>query len=260
MIYITINAKGGTGKSTFANQILPTYLFLKNKKKITLKEVDDENKDCLILSDSNIIDAKIVLTSEISNLDSIFLDDNTDIIIDVGGNKTATIFMRELRDIEIDNNVVFCVPVTAGTQDVANAYDITNEIKKLNENANIIYILSNAKSENESDLKDEFLQYFGNKFLNTPFAINSKDYIVINFNSMINISKNFNKTFYDVAMGEENFWELAKQANKANNEDDKEYYLMMNRYLKNSKKYLKDLEENAFVNLDNILDKFSSNK
>jgi cellulose biosynthesis protein BcsQ len=30
MIFISINSKGGVGKSTLANQILPAYLFLKN--------------------------------------------------------------------------------------------------------------------------------------------------------------------------------------------------------------------------------------
>jgi len=256
MIYIVINAKGGAGKSTFANQILTAFLYDKNNKKVTFKEIDDENKDSLILSDSEILDSEIVSTTNIKSLDSIFLDDENDVVIDVGGNKTATIFMDELKNIEIDDNIVFCIPVTAGTQDVSNAYDITNDIKKLNNNANIMYVLSNAKSDTVEDLKDEFMQYFGNKFLNTPFAINSDNYVVIKFNPMINISKNYNKTVYDVSKSKQDFWAKAKEAKKANDNEEVEYNLMMNRFKNQSINYVNDLKENTFKKIDTILGKF----
>ena len=122
MIYITINSKGGVGKSTMANQILSSYLYLKNGKPVKLIEIDDENNDSAILAKSDTVKTNTIPTSRIKFIDEVFIKED-DAIIDVGGNKTATLFLSEMEKLREFENVVWFIPVGQGIQDNANALD-----------------------------------------------------------------------------------------------------------------------------------------
>ncbi len=252
MIYIVINSKGGVGKSTFSNQILAHYLYEKNKKQKTkLIEIDDENEDSKILKDSEILTSKLISTNKINTIDEIFLEDK-DVVIDVGGNKTATIFLKELENIELDDNVTFCIPLGTGIQDVANAKDTQIAINKIQQNAKIIFVLSSNKGD---DIEDDYVQFFGSKFIDTKFQINSDKYVVINYDSVLNNSKSFNKTYYDISNNKTDFWKLAKEAQKEQNTEDKDYYLFMNRFKKKAIIYREYIENDVFNRLDELLER-----
>lgn len=253
MIYITINSKGGVGKSTLANQILPPYLYLKNNKKAKLIEIDDENNDSAIIQKSDILEAKTIHTSKIKTIDEIFIDDE-DVIVDVGGNKTATIFLSEMKKIGEFENIIWFIPVGQGLQDTANALDTHKTIKELEQEANIIFVLSNCRS---NDLEWEYLHFFGNNFLDTPFAIHkhieNAQHIVIKGSDIVNNAKTFGKTVYDIAQNETDFKAEAKKAQADNEHDLKRKYLFLNRVKNEAIEYIDNLKD-TYKELDKIIE------
>jgi hypothetical protein len=256
MIYVAINTKGGVGKSTFSNQILPAYLYQKNNAATRLIEIDDQNEDSKILSASEIIDAKIIHTSKLKELDEIFLDDE-DFIIDIGGNITGKIFLDEMAKSNKDEieNITWFVPVGAGSQDAANALDTYNEIKALGKNAKIIFVLSNVRDA--SDLHWEFLHFFGNEFLDTDFAIpehiKEYSYILVKNSDIVNNAKTFNKTVYDLAQNDTDFKAAAKQAKADSDDFLKRKYLFLNRVRNEAVAYIDDMKNGLFKELDKLL-------
>ena len=251
MIYITINSKGGVGKSTLANQILPPYIYLKNNKKAKLIEIDDENNDSAIINNSDILEAKTIHTSKIKTIDEIFIDDE-DVIVDVGGNKTATIFLSEMKKIGEFQNVTWFIPVGQGLQDTANAMDTQRTITELDKEANIIFVLSNNRTD---DVAWEYLHFFGNEFLDTPFSIHDKDtkYIIIKSSDIVNNAKTFGKTVYDIAQNKTDFKVEAKKAKAEKKDDLKRKYLFLNRVKNEAIEYTNNLIENVYKELDKII-------
>lgn len=250
MIYITINKKGGVGKSTFSNQILSSYLYNKNNEKVKIIEIDDENNDNASFGKTEIMDCDIIATANIKKIDEIFFDD-TDTIIDIGGNKTASIFLEEMKKIDEFENVVWFVPLGAGEQDNLNALETYNDIKTLDDKARVIFILSRVTS---SDIEWEFLNFFGNEFLNTKSAIcNQIDnpiYISIKSNSIISNARYFQKTAFDLSLNPTDFKAMAKQ------EDDREKrrkLVFLNRVKNEAVEYANYLKNDVFVELDKVL-------
>ncbi len=254
MINIIIQPKGGVGKSTFANQIISAYYFDKTGKKIKLIEIDDENSDNLSLSKTEIMDCSIIKTQDIKKIDEIFFSDE-DIIIDIGGNKTATIFLNEFKKVNEFDDVIFWIPLGAGEQDNINALETYNHIKSMNSEANIAFVLSRATS---TDLEWEFLNFFGNEFLNTDFAIKKQipnaDFVMIKASSIINNARYFGKTVYDLSLNQIDFRQKAKE------EEDKSKrskYIFLNRVKNEAIEYVEDLKLNTFPKIEEILQKIS---
>ena len=93
--------KGGVGKSTLAMQVIAPYLFKKHGKKITYIEIDDENNDSESFHRTDIVNKRMLRTNKISQLDELMLmDDNQEVIVDVGGNKTSSIVLNEIKKLE----------------------------------------------------------------------------------------------------------------------------------------------------------------
>jgi len=252
MIYITISKKGGVGKSTFSNQILSSYLFDKKGVKTRLIEIDDENKDSMTFTKTDIMNCETKPSSKIREIDMIFFS-KEDVIIDVGGNKTATIFLNEMKKVRAFTNVIWFVPLGIGEQDNLNALETYRDIKKLDENAKIIFLLSRAISD---DLDWEFLNFFGNKFLNTKNAIcnqiKNPSYISIRASAIINNARYFQKTTYDLALNKVDFGELAMEE-----EDDekREKLVFLNRVKLNAVEYIEYLKDEIFDELEKLLEK-----
>lgn len=250
MIFITTTTKGGAGKSTFVSQACSAYLFQKNGKKIDLIEIDDENNDSITFSKSETMNTKIISTENIQSIDELFYD-TKDVIIDVGGNKTATIFLNQIKKIDFYENIIWFIPLTSGEQDNQNALETFLEIKKLDKDAKIIFILSNVKTNH---LDWEFLNFFGNKYLETDFAICNKlddvKYIPVKSDPIISNARYFNKTVYDLALSKTNFKALAQ---KTNDVEQRRKYLLYNRVQNEAKEYAEYLRTDLFVQLDEII-------
>ena len=252
MIYIGINTKGGTGKSTLMSQVLAPYLFVLNNERVTLIEIDDENNDSVVFSKSEILESTILPTSKITQIDEIFFD-NKDILIDVGGNKTATIFLSEMKKIKEYENVIWFIPLSAGEQDNQNALETYHNIKNMHSEANIIFVLSNVRS---GDLEWEFLHFFGNEYLNTEMSImkqiDNVNYITINTSSIINNSRTFNKTVQDISTNPIDFRTKAK---KEVNSKKRSKFIFLNRVKNEAIEYIDYLHADVFPQLHKYISK-----
>jgi len=251
MIYITTNTKGGVGKSTFMAQIASAYI-LRNAKTVQLIEIDDENRDCVTFAKSDTLQTQMLSTSKIPTLDELFIEEEgEDILLDIGGNKTSTIFLEEVSKVGEFEKVLWFIPLRSGEQDNQNALDTYYRITAMDKEAKVVFVLSDVRSD---DLEYEFLYFFGNEFLNTPMAIMRQDfqvnYIAIKSSPIINISRSFNKTIRDISQGDINFKEEAK---KTKDKDLRRKYLFLNRVKNEAIDYMKYLEGSVFKELDVLL-------
>ena len=252
MTHIVINTKGGAGKSTLMSQILAPYLFQENQEKVNLIEIDDENNDSVAFSKSEIVQCTILPTAQINKIDEIFFDDK-DTLIDVGGNKTATIFLREMKKIQEYENIIWFIPLGAGEQDNQNALETYNSIKVMHSEAHIIFVLSNVKT---SYLEWEFLHFFGHAYLNTEMAIMKqlKDvkYITVNAATIINNSRTFRKTVKDISLNPTDFRIKAKEEKDP---EKRRKFLFLNRVKNEAVEYMQYLHTDVFSKLDQHLNK-----
>lgn len=252
MTYIGITTKGGAGKSTIMSQILAPYLFYKNNEKVRLIEIDDENNDSVVFSKSEIVECSILPTAQISKIDEIFFDDE-DTLVDVGGNKTATIFLEEMKKIQEYENIIWLIPLGSGEQDNQNALETYNSIKEMHNEANIIFVLSNVKT---LYLEWEFLHFFGHTYLNTEMAIMKQiedvKYITVNASTIINNSRTFSKTVQDISLNPTDFRVKAKEEKDP---EKRRKFLFLNRVKNEAAEYIQYLQTDVFPKLDQHLNK-----
>ncbi|MGB5868275.1 MAG: AAA family ATPase, partial [Arcobacteraceae bacterium] len=104
--------KGGVGKSTVAMQVIAPYLYKKHGKAVTYIEIDDENNDSQSFTATKIVNKKMLSTNRITELDELILmDDNHEVIVDVGGNKTSSLVLDEIAKVGTFGNVKWIVPM-----------------------------------------------------------------------------------------------------------------------------------------------------
>lgn len=165
MKIITINSKGGVGKSTTSMQIIAPFLYeMCGNKKVNLIELDDENEDSTTFAKSELVEAqRIQITG--TDLDSKLLDiivDNDNIILDVGGNKTTTYVINSLSSTGIISALdLIVIPMMDGEQDASNAIKLYNRVRELNSDIKIVFALSRVDSS--MDLEMQFLDFFGDR-------------------------------------------------------------------------------------------------
>jgi len=220
-------------------------------KKVKLLEIDDENNDSITFSKSEILDSNLISTQKIKDIDEIFYNNDQEYIIDVGGNKTATIFLNEVKKIGIFENIVWFIPLTSGEQDNQNAYETYLEIKKIDQNAKVVFVLSNVKT---NDIEWEFLNFFGNDYLETSLSICKKienvDYIEVPNDPIISNCRYFNKTVYDLSRSTTDFRKLAFEVEEV---EKRRKYILFNRIQNEAKMYVDVLRNKTFNQLNTIL-------
>jgi GTPase SAR1 family protein len=251
MIYIATNTKGGVGKSTFIAQIASAYI-LRNQKSVRLIEIDDENRDCITFAKSESLKTEILPTSKIASLDELFIEEEgEEILLDIGGNKTSTIFLQEMKKLDEFEQVIWFIPLRSGEQDNQNALETYYKILEMDKDPKIIFVLSDVRSD---DLEFEFLYFFGNEFLNTPMAIMKQipdaQYISVKSSTIINISRSFNKSIRDISKGEIDF---KLEAKKSKDKTLRRKYLFLNRVKNEAIEYMSQLEKSLFLELDRLL-------
>ena len=107
--------KGGVGKSTVAMQVIAPYLYKKHGKKITYIEIDDENNDSRSFTRTEIVNKRMLGTNRLSELDELILmDDNHEVIVDVGGNKTSSLVLEEIKKVGSFGNIKWIIPLGDG--------------------------------------------------------------------------------------------------------------------------------------------------
>ncbi|PZP13029.1 MAG: hypothetical protein DI602_07340, partial [Aliarcobacter butzleri] len=144
--------KGGVGKSTVAMQVIAPYLYKKHGKKITYIEIDDENNDSRSFTRTEIVDKRMLGTNKITDLDELILmDDKHEVIVDVGGNKTSSLVLDEIKKVGSFGNVKWIIPLGDGELDGKNAIATMKKIKKIEKNPedNLIFALTRSISMDE---------------------------------------------------------------------------------------------------------------
>ena len=105
-VIAVVNTKGGSAKSTTTTQVGGAYA-LDKELSSKIWEFDDENKDSQNFTKSAIQSEQIVVGdgAEITTtLRDLFTDNDVDIkLLDVGGNKTTTIFLEGLKKSRMFN-------------------------------------------------------------------------------------------------------------------------------------------------------------
>jgi len=249
--------KGGVGKSTLAMQVIAPYLYKKHGKKITYIEIDDENNDSQSFNRTEIVNKRMLQTNKLKELDELILmDDNHEIIVDVGGNKTSTLVLDEIKKVGTFNNVKWIVPLGDGELDGKNAIATMKKLKKIEANAqdNLIFALSRAISPEQDYLEEQFINFFGHKYLGSNSTITdviqNPKYIPIVNDKIITISRYLGSTVWEMAHNNTDFAKKAVEAKELGDVESARKYLFFRRIQTEAKDYVLNNLNNVFCALD----------
>ncbi len=248
MTIAVLNTKGGASKSTVALQVAAAY-FLQKNENVDLYEFDDENRDSLNFSLSQIKSKQIKIGDgkEITDIlrNSILEHTGDNLVIDVGGNKTTTIFVDGLKKSMLYKKIdLIIIPMSGGAQDLTNAIKTYDLVKGFN--VPIIFGLSRVRN-----LKRVQFQY-SHFFLQFP----NEKYVILQESDVIDLSRGINKSIYEVASDKELKSLIEKDLDEAfntnNNEKAKQLSFRFEIYGE-SEEYLDNILKPAWNVLDSIL-------
>ncbi|MCK5111597.1 MAG: hypothetical protein KAQ94_08760 [Arcobacteraceae bacterium] len=253
--------KGGVGKSTLAMQVIAPYLYKKHGKKITYIEIDDENNDSESFNRTEIVNKRMLQTNKLKELDELILmDDNHEVIVDVGGNKTSSLVLDEIKKVGTFGNVKWIVPLGDGELDGKNAIATMKKLKKIEPNAkdNLIFALSRAISTEEDYLEEQFINFFGHKYLGSNSTITdvvqNPKYIPIVNDKIITISRYLGSTVWEMAHNNTDFAKKAMEAKELGDVNSARKYLFFRRIQTEAKDYVLNNLNGVFCSLDNWID------
>ncbi len=262
MIHVVVNTKGGVGKSTASIQVLSAYLSLSSGGTgLNFVEIDDENKSVNKFSQSSILsNAKIVSTEMLDEFieNSVFQID--DLIIDVGGNKTATMFLNELKKKGgFLAPATYYIPLLDGDQDAMNAEETFKLIREFDKDSRIIYVLNRAVNKNNVELlKRQFIFFFGEEVLDIEEVTkdNKTYYVALNNNDVYKIAGKLQKTIYELSKEnhDKEFKEVAELYWEDRNNMEVYKRLRKLQKLKDSANESKELVRTEYANLFSQLD------
>ncbi|MDN0082468.1 hypothetical protein QU487_06825 [Crenobacter sp. SG2305] len=198
MKLLAIQTKGGCAKSTMAQQVLATY-FLSKQLPVTLAEIDDENLDSSFLTESQIKTEQVPFGtgSEASTvIESLLERMGENMVIDVGGNRTATAFIEAAGQgglLETINAAI--VPISAPGQDEINALRTIELLRKKCPKIKIVIAVSRQLVGSDNEFQAIFERYF-----NADALVDASDAIIYLPQIMALIhSRQLGRTLYEMA-------------------------------------------------------------
>jgi len=197
---LVINGKGGVGKTTSSIEVFSPYLFLKNNfTKVSLYTFDEENFLKSLYEESDVLKISVEKVNNIDmedGLSSILLQD-TPTVIDIGANKTTTYLLKVLEETGLSHTFdMIAIPITDGEQDTLNAEFVYNEIKNMNIDVPIVFILSRYVNGRELTLQfDSFFEQ-----LYPKLDERDKHFIPVTDSDIIKYAKKASKTIYEMSM------------------------------------------------------------
>jgi len=249
--------KGGVGKSTLAMQIIAPYLFKKHGKKITYIEIDDENNDSESFHRTDIVNKRMLRTNKISELDELMLmDDNHEVIVDVGGNKTSSIVLDEIKKVGTFNNVKWIVPLGDGELDGRNALATVEKLMEIEPNAqdNLIFALSRAISNEPDYVEEQFINFFGHKYLESNSVISNiiknPKYFPVKNDKIITISRYLGSTIWEIAHNNTDFAKKAIEAKERGDIEAARKFIFFRRIQTEAKDYATESLNGIFEQLN----------
>ncbi len=253
--------KGGVGKSTVAMQVIAPYLYKKHGKKVTYIEIDDENNDSRSFTRTEIVDKKMLQTTHLTQLDELILmDDNHEIIVDVGGNKTSTLVLEEIAKVGSFNNIKWIVPMGDGELDGKNAIATMKKLRKIEKNStdNLLFALNRAISTEQDYLEEQYINFFGHKYLGSDSTITDfvKDpkYFAVKNDKIITMSRYLGSTVWEMAHNNTDFAQKAVDAKEAGDIEAARKYLFFRRLQTEAKDYVLNTLNGIFFTLDRWID------
>jgi len=255
MINIVVNTKGGVGKSTTSSQLLTSTIYSRTANPVLYFEIDDQNESIKNLAGSEIIKSLLIRTENIAKFveESIAFDE--DVVVDVGGNLTAVMFLDKLKMLGgFIAPTTYYIPLTDGDQDAINAAETFKKIREYDKESHIIYVLNRCTNKSNQDLLErEFIDFFGSDILDVPEIIqdDKSSYIAVNRNAIYNLAGKLQKTIFELAL--ENYDEEYKAAAKEYYQDktNMDLYKKVRKlmFLKEQTTVAKDIYENEYKDL-----------
>lgn len=253
--------KGGVGKSTVAMQVIAPYLYKKHGKKITYIEIDDENNDSRSFTRTNIVEKRMLGTNRLTELDELILmDDNHEVIVDVGGNKTSSLVLEEIKKVGSFGNVKWIIPLGDGELDGKNAIATMKKIKKIEEKPeeNMIFALNRAISMEPDYIEEQFINFFGHKYLDSNSVmfdfIKDPSYFAVKNDKVITMSRYLGSTVWEMAYNNTDFAAKAVQAKELGDIEAARKYLFFRRIQTEAKDYVLQVLNKIFFQLDGWID------
>lgn len=253
--------KGGVGKSTVAMQVIAPFLYKKHGKKVTYIEIDDENNDSQSFTRTEIVNKKMLGTNKLTELDELMLmDDNHEVIVDVGGNKTSSLVLEEITKVGTFGNVKWIIPLGDGELDGKNAMATLKKIKKIdkNINENVIFALNRAISMEPEYIEEQFINFFGHKYLGSNSVIcdvvKNPKYFPVKNDKVITMSRYLGSTVWEMAYNNTDFAKKAMEAKELGDLDGARKYLFFRRIQTEAKDYVLGTLNKIFYDLDKWID------
>jgi hypothetical protein len=250
--------KGGVGKSTVAMQVIAPYLYKKHGKRVKYIEIDDENNDSQSFNRTEIVDKKMLGTNKLTELDELILmDDNHEIIVDIGGNKTTSLVLDEVKKVGSFGNIIWIIPLGDGELDGKNAIATMKKIAKIEGHTayqNVIFALNRAISIEPDYLEEQFINFFGHRYLDSNSVISDvvdfPKFFAVKNDKIITISRYLGSTVWEMAHNNTDFAKKAMDAKEKNDVESARKYLFFRRIQTESKDYVLDALNSVFCELD----------
>lgn len=196
MNVLVVTTKGGSGKSTIAQQVLaPMLSSALTDSVVKLVEIDPMNWDCLSLAESRLFEPVALRPEEAPEKIPELLFSGVPLVIDVGGNITAKDsldFLTKSAALEAVDLVV--IPSSFGKQDVLNARSLYEQLSVV---APTVVALNMAKDPEKP--KAQFPFFFGYAEIEPLFDPQRTPYVVIPFTELVNYSKAYGLTIAEIA-------------------------------------------------------------
>jgi len=255
MINVVINTKGGVTKSTVAAHLLAGFIHQNTGSPVQYFEIDDQNESIKNLSKSQILNPTLVKTENLSKFveESIMFSD--DVVVDVGGNLTALMFLERLKLLGgFFAPTTYFIPLTDGDQDAINAADTHVMIREFDKESQIVYVLNKCINKgNQELLERQFMSYFGNEILDVkPIKTDKKtSYIAVNYNTIYNVTGRLGKTIHELSTDnyDDEYRTTAQEfyKDKSNQELYKQVRRLM--FLKEQSTVAKQIFENEYLEI-----------
>jgi hypothetical protein len=252
---LVINPKGGVGKTTSSIQLFGPFLAKKyNDKTTPVYEFDDENWDESLYNNSEVIkrvQQKIAGVDLDNAITDILLQDSH-CVLDIGANKTSTSVFQSLVDTGLFPTLsLIAIPISDGKQDVINATNIYNQIKEVDEDIPIIFVLSRYVYTRELEL--QFDIFF--ETLMPSLQPQDRSYITLVDSDVVKFSSKTKLTIVEMANDTNDYAKAFKEALRSSgtSDDDLKKISIAKKRVKLSQDYLKEVLEPSFELLEDIV-------
>jgi hypothetical protein len=132
------------------------------------------------------------------------------LVLDVGGNKTTTMFINSLKSTRMWRKIdLFIIPLSSGSQDLKNAIKTFELLQELGD-VKVLFALSRVR--NPKRFKYQYLNFFK--------QLKEQPYFILKDSDVVDLSRNLKKSVIEIANDHEMKSQLEEQLDQAFNENN----------------------------------------